>query len=473
MVAPLNSGQGGDAVVTTAANPLDPRRSPRHIPRMNPFPLLCVGLVLGVLPVSAQRTLHTFKKVQLTDEFWAEGADFGDFNRDGHKDVAYGPNWWAGPDFKTRHEYRPATQTFQLKLPDGGTRTVPGFHGALGNQNAYSDNFFTFAHDFNGDGYDDLLIVGLPGTEAWVHENPGAGASGHWRRHKVFDVVDNESVLWEDLDGDGRPELICNTGGQLGFIQPDWSAPFSPWKFRPITPKLKYHKYTHGLGLGDVNGNGRKDFLEADGWWEQPASLAGDPEWKFHPFPFAPNTGAAQMFAYDVNGDGLNDVITCLNPHGFGLAWYEQVREGDRITFKRHLIMGATPADNPYGVKFSQPHALALVDMDGDGLKDIVTGKRFWAHGPTGDDEPNAPSVIYWFRLTRPAGRAPEYVPHLVDDNSGVGTQVSVGDLNGDGRPDIISSNKRGAAVFLQQVRTVSGEDWQAAQPKRLASAGQ
>jgi len=434
------------------------------------------GLALASATVVAQTTLHSFRKIPLTDQFWAEGSISGDFNHDGKQDVAYGPYWWAGPDFQTRHEYRPATQTWQRKAADGSTSAAPGYEGAFGANNAYSDEFFTFSHDFNRDGYDDLLVIGLPGTEAWIYENPGAKSAdaaspGHWPRHNVFPVVDNESLMWEDLNGDGKPELICNTGGQLGYVQPDWSAPFGPWKFHPITPKLKYHKYTHGLGVGDVNGDGRLDFLEAEGWWEQPASLAGDPEWKSHRFPFAPNAGAAQMFAYDVNGDNRNDIITTLNPHGYGLVWYEQVRTGDEITFKQRLIMGQTPAENPYGVKFSQPHAIALVDMDGDGFKDIVTGKRFWAHGPAGDVEQNDPAVLYWFKLVRAAGRVPEFVPHLIDSSSGVGTQLTVADLNGDGRPDIISGNKRGAAVFIQEAKLVTAEAWKQAQPKKLPPA--
>jgi hypothetical protein len=441
---------------------------------MKTFVLLSGALAFSSAAVAAQPMLHSFKRVPLTDQFWAEGACHGDFNLDGKQDVAYGPFWWAGPDFKARHEYRPATQTFQRKKADGTSEAVPGWEGALGANNAYSDNFFTFTQDFNRDGYDDLIVIGLPGTEAWIYENPGAAGAGSdkpWAKHKAFDVVDNESLMWDDLTGDGKPELICNTGGQLGYITPDWSAPFKAWTFHPITPKLKYHKYTHGLGFGDVNGDGRTDFLEAEGWWEQPDSLAGDPEWKLHRFAFAPNGGAAQMYAYDVNADGRNDVITCLNPHGYGLVWYEQVRNGDEITFKQHRIIGQTPAESPYGVKFSQPHAIALVDMDGDGLKDVVTGKRFWAHGPTGDVEPDAPAVVYWFKLTRAPGGGVVYVPYQVDNNSGVGTQLDIGDLNGDGRPDIISSNKRGAVVFLQQAQPVSQAEWDKAQPKKLPPA--
>lgn len=440
------------------------------------FPSICGAWLAGAGLLAAAQ-LHSFTKLQLTDKFWSEGAHIGDFNHDGRLDVASGPFWYAGPDFKTRHEYRPANQTFKRKSASGAEETIEGFEGALGMNNAYSDNFFTYTWDFNRDGWMDIFVIGLPGEPASWYENP-RGREGHWQRHIVFDTVDNESPVLTDINGDGKPELVCNAKGCFGYAAPDWTDASRPWKFHAVTPDNKYHKYTHGLGVGDVNGDGRADLLEKDGWWEQPASLAGDPVWTRHAFDFCPPdpgvpVGGAQLYAYDVNGDGRADIITALAAHGYGLVWYENVLENGQISFRRHVIINKLASESAYGVHFSQLHAIDLVDMDGDGLKDIVTGKRFWAHGSQGDPEPNAPAVLYWFQLVRNRDHSVDFVPHLIDDNSGVGTEVLAADVNGDKKPDVIVGNKKGTFVFLHQTKKVSRRAWEAAQPKKTGAGNQ
>ena len=422
----------------------------------------------GLLVSAQENLIHTFKKIHVSKDFWGEGANFGDFNRDGVQDVVSGPYWFEGPTFAKKHEYSPATQTWQRKKPDGTSETMPGFEGGLGVNNAYSENFFAFTYDFNRDGWDDILIMGFPGKDTSWYENP-RGRDGHWQRHIALEVTDNESPAFTDINGDGKPDIVCNSGGYFGYAAADWSDPARPWKFHPITPKGAWQRFTHGMGIGDINGDGRMDLLEKDGWWEQPVSLAGDPEWKKHAVNFG--GGGAQMYAYDVNGDGANDVITSLAAHGYGLVWYENRKENGEFTFVPHTILNKEPRENKYGLVISQMHAIDLIDMDGDGIKDIVTGKRFWAHGPTGDAEPGAPAVLYWFKLVRNPGRSVDFIPYLVDNDSGIGTQVVAGKINGDALPDIVVGNKKGTFVFLHETKKASQAEWEKAQPKLFQPA--
>jgi len=437
---------------------------------MSKFALLTLAAVSISTQLHAKsHDLHTWQKVRITDKFWAEGAHATDLNKDGKIDVFSGPFWYEGPNFKTRRTIYSATQTFKKKNADGQETTVQGFEGALGTNNAYSDNFLTFPHDFDHDGWTDIMVYGFPGKDASWYKNPGKkGINGNdpWLRHRVLDVVDNESPAFVDIDGDKKPDILCNSGGYVGYATADWKDAGKPWTFHKISDKGNWQRFTHGIGYGDVNKDGRTDILDKDGWWEQPKSLKEEAVWKFHPVSFS-KVGGAQMYVYDINGDGLNDVITSLEAHGFGLAWYEQSKQGETVSWKQHLIVGSKKEENNYGVKFSQPHAIDLVDMDGDGLKDIVTGKRFWAHGKSGDAEPNEPAVLYWFKLTRNKGVV-DFVPHLIDSDSGIGTQVIATTISNKKYPDVVVGNKKGVFVHMHEVRKVSEADWMAAQPKRL-----
>ncbi len=398
--------------------------------------LMTVLLAAAPAGEGDEYVIRPFKKITVSEKFWAEGAHCGDFNKDGKMDVVAGPYWYEGPDFKKPHEIYPP-QEF--------------------NKESYSENFLAFTHDFNGDGWLDVLVIPHPGKEGAWFENP-KGQEGHWKRTKLHDNVENESPAFANLTGDGKPELLCGSRGTIGYVTLDG-------KYRAITPKdaKKYQRYTHGLGFGDVNGDGRMDILEKDAWWEQPASLDGDPVWTKHEAKFG--GGPAQIWAYDLDGDGDNDILTCLDAHKYGLAWWEHVKEDGKIAFKQRLFAGEKPEDSKYGIKFSQPHAIDLVDMDGDGVKDFVVGKRHFAHGSKGDPEPLAAPVLYWFRTVRSKDGV-DFVPYLVDDDSGVGTQVLAADLNGDKNPDIVVGNKRGVFVFIQEPKKVSKAEWEKAQPK-------
>jgi len=381
---------------------------------------------------------------QITNKFWAEGACVGDVNKDGKMDILSGPFWYEGPDFSKRHTIYQMEKSFTHSKEDGTEEKIEGFEGFLSGKNAYSNNFVSYAYDVNGDGWVDYVVIGFPGQETFWFENP-KGKDEPWQRHTILASTDNESPMFVDITGDGKPELLCMNGGYIGYAEADWSKPEEPWKFHPVSPKGGYQKFTHGIGYGDVNGDGRIDILESKGWWEQPAKWDGTTPWTFHPAPFG--DGGAQMYAYDVNGDGRTDVITSIAAHGYGLAWFEQMKDG---SWTKHLITGTKPGEGETGIIFSQIHAIDLVDMNGDGLKDIVTGKRFWAHGPSGDPEPNAPHVLYWFELKRDGGKA-SYIPHIIDDSSGVGTEVMAADVNGDGKPDVVVGNKKGVFVHIRK----------------------
>jgi hypothetical protein len=387
----------------------------------------------------------SFQKLTLSDQYWCDGVNAADINRDGKMDVIAGPFWYEGPSFKTGHAfYEPVPQPVEEKP---------------------TNSMFSFPYDFNGDGWTDILVLGrVLFHEAYWYENPGKAALAdpnvRWKKHFVSQRVFGEAPQFLDIDGDGKPEILSISGisdkekiKQWGWYAPDWKEPTKPWKFFPVTEKGEFNHYYHGEGVGDINGDGLTDLVLNEGWWEQPPK--GSPAgtlWKKHPFVLSDDRGGAQILVYDVNGDGKNDIVTAKNAHGWGISWFEQKRAGDgAITFVEHRMMGTREEEKDFGVAFSQPHALTLADLDGDGLMDLVTGKRRWAHGPKGDVEPMATPVNYAFLLRRDKAAAggAKFLPKLIDDASALGTQVVATDVNADGVPDVLTASKLGTFVFL------------------------
>jgi hypothetical protein len=383
-----------------------------------------------------EQVASDFRLQRIDDFYYSWSAAAADFNHDGITDIAAGPYYYLGPDYTTRKEiYLAQTINPSTEYP-----------------NKCMSNF---AADFTGDGWPDVVCMGAIGQPLHLYVNP-KGESRRWDEYDVTPPVQKEVSLMKDIDGDGKPEFVYGGSGTLRYAKPDPANPTGQWVQHVISEQGPWGA-GHGLGVGDINGDGRMDVTDPYGWWEQPAAGSGDKLWTYHPQSFGRWTGHAspggdEMAIFDVNGDGLADVVTVLQAHGFGLAWYEQKRDsGGKISFVQHMVIDDLSTKNPGGATVAEMHASAFADVDGDGIPDFIAGKRYWSHRDDyTDPDPYGPPVMYWFKTIRnksvPGGA--ELVPKLIHNRSGAGNHIQAVDVNGDGAVDIITSTDRGTFIF-------------------------
>lgn len=397
-----------------------------------------VSIALALIAVQARAVEPRWKKHDINARSVFECAGVLDADNDGKLDIVSGDTWYNAPDWKPY----PVRKVAQV-----GT---------------YRNDFANIPMDVNGDGKMDFITCSyFDKNVGWV-ENPGKKGEP-WIYHEIDRPGNIEAAVMVDVDGDGQLDILPNSVNVVAWYSPG-ALTMNGDKGTRVWKKHDFGTAAagHGVGTGDVNGDGRVDLLTPKGWFEAPTDPKAAATWPWHPDWDLKVTGI-QILARDVDGDGLSDLIHGMG-HAFGLYWQKQGKGpgGERTWTKA-----------PIDESFSSVHTLLWADLDSDGKADeMITGKRVYAHEiEAGDVE--APVIAYftfdragkkWDRHVIFQGEAAKDAPKegpkrdaqkdFPPGTAGTGLEITAVDIDKDGDVDLVCPGKSGLYLFENLTRS-------------------
>jgi hypothetical protein len=368
-----------------------------------------VPLACGLLAIAASgRPPNLRFAIHQIDNGASETAAVADLNGDQRLDIVSGDFWYEAPSWRP-HRFREIAFT-----------------------NNYVDAFSDLPLDVDADGRPDIVTVSWFAKRIAWYRNPGR-TDAPWPDATIDSGFPIEFAILADLDNDGHAREVLPQFGDPKAPLAWYEAKDGTWRKHVVAPA----SFGHGIGAGDVNGDRRTDILTPKGWLEAPPDPRSG-NWAHHAAWTDPQQ-LGFLYTIDLTGDGQVEVLTMAG-HDYGVHYYEKGADGG---WTRRVVDDS----------WSQAHASTLIDLNGDGRRDLVTGKRFMAHNGRDPGE-KEPLGVYWYQHRLDAKGRPEWIRHVISYGGqvGGGMQIPAVDIDADGDLDLVCAGKSG--LYLLENRT-------------------